>query len=424
MALNKANINHFLKRVYPRKVLDEQSDKVGKLLAMMPRNSRGFGESYDVGIEYGRLVSSGADFTKTQTLASSTAPQGKKFANAEVTHYTLARITGNVVRKARAGNDGMFKEALTSKGRKVFATEVHRMSRAIYEAGYGVIGQVGSITNGDATNDLIVLKYRQDVINFDEDMVIGLVINTGKSAAMRDSGDTTTVARVDRALGYVYCDDNVVTKINGAAPDDYIAIDGDRGTGATPTKIMPDGLEAWVPPTAPGGSDSFKGINRSSDVTRLAGWRLGAKNKTVRESFMEGPYLVQEDITSFMTIFTNPARFKELALDIESSKVFHREVFQSAVAKIGIKGAVIEHEMGELRVIPDPYCPYAYSWGLDLSYWELRSEGPWPDFLTFDDGNMITVDAADQAEIRGGGDMNMVCRNPGAQIIFDHLTNG
>lgn len=421
MALNKTNVNHFLKRIYPRQVLDIQSDKIGRLLAMMPRSSKGFGESYDVGVEQGRLVASGADFTKTQALASSTAPGGSKFVNTEVTHYSLARITGNVVRKARAGNDGMFKEALTIKGRKVFATEVHRMSRAIYEAGYGVIGQIGSITNATGTNDRIVLKYRQDAINFDKDMVIGLTTNTGKSAAMRDSGDTTTVVAVDRANGYVDIADNLTSKITGAANNDFIVVDGDRGTGASPTKLVVDGLEAWIPPTTPTAT-LFKNVDRSVDPVRLGGWRLACASLSVREAFLRGPYLVQEDIQSFMTIFCNPARFQAFALDVESGKIFTEETFKSGKAGIGVNGAIIKHELGEVRIIPDPYCPYSYSWGLDLDTWELRSEGPWPDFLTFDDGNMITVDAADQAEIRGGGDVNIVCSNPGANIIFDHAT--
>ncbi len=419
MAVSKALTTQYLKRLYPDKVRMLMGEKSGKLLAMMKRNPKGFGESYDVGVEYGRLVSSGADFTKTQALASSGAPAGKKFAVTEVTHYTMARITGNIVRKANSsGNDGIFKEVLTVKSKKAFNTEIHRASRAVYEAGYGIVGVIGA---SGITTDTITLADKEDAVNFDIGMVVFLVANTGESAASRNSGTTITVLAVDRSAGTVQFTAGVVATIGAAADGDFIVVDGDRGTGATPTKLVMSGVKAWIPASVAATGDSHFGVDRASDPTRLAGWRVAGLGKSIRESFIDASYLVQNDADVFSHIFTHPANFASLAKELEGSKLFTAADFKTK-AGIGIRGAMLQaEEIGEVAIIPDRYCPKKKSFCLDMETWELRSEGTWPQFMTFgDQGDLMTVDAADQAEVRVGGDLNVVCHAPMNNCIINH----
>ena len=418
MAISKANSTQWLKRVYPEKVRMLMGDSYGKLLAMVRKSGKGFGESLDIGVEHGRLPSTGADFAKTQALATSTAPANKKFAVVETTHYTLARIQGNIIRKTKAGSDGIFKEVLGNKSRSAFNTEAHAISRGVYSQGYGTIGRIGSIST-----DTITLTNEEDAINFDIDMEVALTDGSGddESAIMRDTGTALKVIAVDRSAGTVQLE-SVVSTITGAAAGDYIVRDGDRAITAQPAKLMPSGLEAWNPRTVAASGDLHFGVDRFSDVTRLAGHRLNALDMTEREAYIKATFKVMNDGATVSTIFTHPARFEKFALDLEGSKLFNAVNFKSSVAQVSIPGAEVMTSYGMVRIIPDSYCPFDLSFAAELDYLELRSEGSWPDFLTFDDGNFITVDGADQGEVRVGGDLQFVNYKPNCACLIKHDT--
>lgn len=422
MAISKTNSTHYLKKKYPDAVKYAMGESYGKFLAMVRKKTDGLGEGLDIGVEHGRLPSTGADFDKAQTLAGSQKPANKKFSVTEVTHYTIARITGQIIRKTKAGDSGIFKAALNNKSRTAFNTEIHCLSRAVYDTGYGVIGRIAS---GGVSSATVTLDNKEDAINFDVGMEVGFVDGSGgdETAAMRDSGAALGVASVDRSAGTVTFDANVST-VSGAAALDYLVRDGDRGTGSSPTKLMPSGLKGWCPDSVASSGDSFFGVDRYTDVTRLAGHRIGGLNKTVREAFIDATFEVMNDGATVTTIFCHPAKFGQLAKDVEAQKLFNATSFKSYKAELSIPGAKVMTPYGEVNIIPDAYCPVDRAWALDLSTIELRSEGTWPDFLTFDDGNFITVDGADQGEVRVGGDMQLVCYSPNRMCLvnFDSAT--
>lgn len=416
MAMNKTNASHFLKRTYPKKTRDIQATRKGKLWAMIPRSTEGFGESYDVGMEYGGLVGVGADFTKARNRSIATGASGSKFAVTEKSFYSFAHIDGNLMRKAKAGSEGMIKDRLVKASERAFEAFNHRMSRYCYGDGYTPLGVISSDTTLAST--VIVLTRPEDAINFKVNDVLFLAPDASTSAA-RNSGATVTVSKVDRNLGRLTITTTLSTTIAAAAAGDLIFVDGDRGTGAAPTRLQPLGVDGWNPFTAPGGSDSFFGVNRSNDEVRLAGWRMGGLNKTERQATLEALYQVQNDGAEFVTFVMHPKRMREIAKDIEGNKFWSSVDLPSAVAGISIKGAKWMTEWGEVTMIADPYCPSNIIRGMDLSTWSYRSEGPMPDFLTFDDGNLITIEASDQGELRVGGDFELVCEHPPANIVID-----
>ena len=46
------------------------------------------------------------------------------------------------------------------------------------------------------------------------------------------------------------------------------------------------GLGAWLPSSAPGSTDSFFGVNRSSDATRLGGIRFDGSSLPLEEALI------------------------------------------------------------------------------------------------------------------------------------------
>lgn len=416
MAMNKTNASHYLKRVYPKKTRDFAVTRKGKLWASIPRDDGGFGESYDVGMEYGGLVGVGSDFTKARARSIAAGSTGAKFSVTEKTFYSFAHIDGNLMRKAKATSEGLIKSQLVKASDRAFEAFNHRMSRYCYGNGYTQLGVIDSTTTLAST--VIVLTRPEDAINFKVNDEIFLAPDASTSAA-RNAGAKVVVTKVDRNLGKLTISTTLNVTIAAAAAGDLIFVDGDRGTGAAPARVQPLGVDGWNPFTAPGGSDSFFGVNRSNDEVRLSGWRMGGLNKTARQATLEALFQVQNDGAEFVSFFMHPKQMREIAKDIEGNKFWSSVDLPSAVAGISIKGAKWMTEWGEVNMIADPYCPANIIRGMDLSTWCYRSEGPMPDFMTFDDGNIITVADADQGELRVGGDFELVCEDPYRNIVID-----
>ena len=415
MALNKTNATHFLRRTYPKKTRDLYSTKAGKLWAMLPRTYEGFGESYDVGMEFGGLNGAGADFTKARARAAASGASGVKFAVTELPYYSFAQISGNLMRKAKASGEGMIKDRLIKASERAYRAFNHRMSRYCYGNGYTPLGTIASTTTLAST--ILELANVEDAINFEVNDVIGFAPDLSTSA-MRNSGATLTVTKVDRNLGKVTVSANIST-VTGTAVGDYIFVDGDRGTGAAPTRVLPMGVGGWNPATAPGGSDSFFGVNRSTDEVRLAGWRMGGLNKTPRVAVLDGIFQILNDRAESATVFMHPRQMRDIARDIESNKFWSSADLPSAIAGVSIKGAKWMTEWGEVNMVSDAYAPVNEIRILDLDTWEYRGEGNFPDYLTFDDGNVITLESADAGELRVGGDFELICHDPKRNLVID-----
>lgn len=413
MGLNKTNASHYLKRVYPRKVHDQYSTRMGKLWASIPRSSEGFGESYDVGMEYGGLNGVGSDFTKARARSIANGATGAKFAITETSFYSFAHIDGNLMRKAKATGEGLIKQKLVKAADRAMRAFNHRMSRYIYGDGYTPLGVISTDTTLASTT--IVLTRPEDAINFEVNDTVFLAPDASTSAA-RNSGATVVVSGVNRAAGTLTITTTLTTTIAAAAHGDLIFVDGDRGTGSSPTRVQPVGADAWNPFSAPG---TLFGVTRSADPVRLGGWRAGGLGKTEREATIDGLYQVMNDGAEFVTFFMHPKRIRNLAKDIEGQKFWTSADLPSGVAGISVKGFKWMTDYGEVNLVADPYCPSNIIRGLTLDTWELRGEGSVPDFLTFDDGNIITVADADQGELRVGGDFQLICHEPKMNIVID-----
>src|SRR5690606_37988352 len=112
------------------------------------------------------------------------------------------------------------------------------------------------------STNTITLTEADDVRNFKIGMTLiasanadGSTPRTGSAVVTAVDEDTGTVT-VDSAAG-----------ITSFANSDYLFRKGDPGTCV-------DGLEVMFPLTAPTTGDSFRGVDRSVDVRRLAGCRV------------------------------------------------------------------------------------------------------------------------------------------------------
>jgi hypothetical protein len=172
-----------------------------------------------------------------------------------------------------------------------------------------------------------------------------------------------------------------------------------------------------LPVTAPTSGDSFWGVDRSVDVTRMAGVRFDGSSETIEEALIDASALVareggQPDMC-FMPFASWAALEKSLGSKVQYVDVKHDE------ADIAFAGIRIHAPYGPITVIPDRNCPSATAYLLQMDTWKFRSLGKAPHILTYGMEGLeaLRVGAADALEIRIGYYGNLVCNAPGWNCV-------
>jgi len=181
-------------------------------------------------------------------------------------------------------NAGAFIDAAKLQIDGGFRNLTNNIASELFSNGTGARGQIGSGTNTSGSNYSITLSNAQQIVNFEVGMVlVNFVISSGSISSV--SSTQLTIATVDRANGIITGVLNSGTDSSWTTANNYMGVYGDVVSGAisTGTSLCLSGLAAWIPQTTPSVSDSFRGVNRSVDPTRLAGLRYDASAYTIEE---------------------------------------------------------------------------------------------------------------------------------------------
>ena len=172
----------------------------------------------------------------------------------------------------------------------------NNMAFELFGSGTATRGVIGSaITNPSSGVYQFTLQNPQNVVQFEVGMTIqasatdgGAVIPTGTPATPA----LGTVSSVNRSTGVIQFTVAQGTPNSSWANGNYITVQGDippaggSGSGplgATGSYLAASGLSAWVPATDPASTDSYWGVNRSVDPSRLAGLRYDATSYSIEE---------------------------------------------------------------------------------------------------------------------------------------------
>jgi hypothetical protein len=85
-------------------------------------------------------------------------------------------------------------------------------------------------------------------------------------------------------------------------------------------------------------------------------------------------------------------------------------------ASISFSAIQLNGPGGVIKVVADRSCPDTYSWGLDLSTWDLSSAGQLVHIVEDDGNKMLRQSSSDGVEVRLRSYSNLLCRNPAANI--------
>lgn len=390
--------------------------KKNPFLALVPKDESpsGFAGKYiPVPLVYGTPQGRSATFTNAQN--NQTAPYLSSFFVYRVSNYQLATITNELL-EATKDNAGAFVDEAKLVMDTSFRNISNDLAHDLFGNPQGSRGSIASISTG-----VIVLTESASVVNFEVGMVLVSYSVSGNTPTISTGGNLGYIIAVNRSAGEITVSATqggvAGTPTNWSTTFPELAVQGDINfvaNGLLPANMLKvSGLSSWLPQTAPTTGDSFWGVDRSVDPTRLAGVRFDGSAESIEEALIDGSSLVareggQPDMC-FMSFASYAALEKSLGAKVQYVDVKHEE------ADIAFAGIRIHAPYGPITVVPDRSCPPQTAFLLQMECWKFRSLGRAPHVLTYGMEGLeaLRVGSADALEIRIGYYGNLICNAPG-----------
>ena len=402
-----------LKEVYSKDAVEDLVYDKNPLLGLIKKNQNMTGAYEVVPTIYGNPQARSASFSRAVTRSTSTNTASKSFLVTRVTDYSLASISNHVI-LASKNDEGAFLRALTLEIDGAIKSLTNSIATAVYGTGYGAIGQIGSIST-----TTITLLDLNNIVNFEVGMELMLssAESTATLRALGTSGNGLIITSIDRIAGTITFAANVTDATSGiptAAANDYIFVRGDREDSATPARLRISGLPAWcVYGGVAGSGDSFFGVDRAADKTRLGGLYYDGSAVPIEEALIEGAMLAGREGGMIDHYFMSFPKYSALEKAL-GSKVQYVDL--KANANIAFRGIRVNGPSGEINVIPDRSCPNNRCFGLTLSTWTLGSIGPMVRVIDADGLEILRQATLDGFEYRSAFYGNLYCNAPGWNI--------
>ena len=400
-SLNMSAFQSALKRMYPHSRIENLTFRSNVAYAMLPKEPDVGGESWSIVVHYEDGPGRSAKFNIAQ--ANKAGSKKVDFRLTAVEDYSLASITGKVW-AASKGNTKAFLTAAKSELDAAFNTAKRSCGISVFRNGTGSIGVISSGTTIGSTT--LTLSNRSDINNFGAGQYI--VFSDADGGTLRDNGARRQIESINRSAGSMVLDD-VINASGSVETGDYIYIEGDAQNGTGNALERVSGLDSWLPTTAPTAGDSFFSVDRSVDVTRLAGNRINASGMTVEEALIEAGTIIAEQGGEPDCCFVPFLVWKQLMLELGTRKVYREE----KIAGVSFKGVEIICPGGTVTVYADRNCPAGKAYMLTKSSWRYYSIGNMPAILNLDDvGTFLREASADGYELRVGGYPQVGCMAP------------
>lgn len=389
-------------------------------LALIPKDespSGMAGKYIPCPLVYGTPQGRSATFSTAQT--NQTATYDVSFFVYRASNYQLVTITNELI-EATKDDIGAFIDQVKLNMDTGFRNISNDLAHDLFAPATGERGQIGSISTG-----AITLTNANDVVNFEVGMSLVSYSVSGQTPTQSTSAAVGYVIAVNRSSGVVTVaatqGGSAATPTNWSTSFKYLAVEGDISfvsNGLRPGNALKiAGLSYWLPATAPTSGDSFWGVDRSVDPTRLAGVRFDGSSESIEEALIDASSLVAREggmpDMCFMNFASYAALEKSLGAKVQYVDVKHEE------ADIAFAGIRIHAPYGPITVIPDRSCQPQTAYLLDLKTWKLRSLGKMPHILTYGLEGLegLRVGSADAMEVRIAYYGNLTCNAPGWNCV-------
>lgn len=415
---NSANQIAALKELYTddKEYMKDLVYKENPFLALVPKNESpdGFAGKYiPVPLEYGTPQGRSHSFSNAQN--QQTATSLASFFVYVINDYQLVTIT-NLLMEQTKSNAGAFVDAAKLQMDGGFRNITNNIAFELFADGSASRGVIGSGSASGLTQT-ITLSNAQQIVAFEVGMLLVNFVNTAGTISSVSS-ETMLVTSVNRATGVI------VGTLSGAdasfsTAGNQLGISGDVVSGSTGTGsyLGLSGLAAWIPTSSPASTDSFWGVNRSADPTRLAGCRFDARAYTIEEGMTNALAFLNREggkpDLCIMDFASYAALVNALGAKVQYVQVKHDEV------EVAFEGITFQSAYGRVTVLADRSCPPQTAYLLTMSTWKLRSLGKVPHILTYGMEGLegLRVGSADALEVRIGYYGNLICSAPGFNCV-------
>ena len=422
---NSSNQIASLKELYTddKEYMKDLVYKENPFLALVPKDESpdGFAGKYiPVPLEYG--TPQGRSHTFVNAQSQQTAAQLVSYFVYVIADYQLVTIT-NLLMEQTKSNAGAFVDAAKLQMDGGFRNITNNIAFELFASGTATRGSSASTssqTGGIAPGGVVLpLTNAQQIVAFE----VGMLLVASATDGGAPSTDSVIITAVDRANGIVTGTASAATlSANWAigTGSAFLTIAGDlpsTGASNTGSYLALSGLAAWIPTVTPASNDSFWGVNRSADPTRLAGLRYNATAQTIEEGMTNALAFVNREggkpDLCIMDFASYAALVNALGAKVQYVQVNHDEV------EVAFEGITFQSAYGRVTVLADRSCPPLTAYLLTMSTWKLRSLGKVPHILTYGMEGLegLRVGNADALEIRIGYYGNLICSAPGWNCV-------
>lgn len=416
MAATISTADKILKYLYSPKELLNAVYKDNPLFALLPKAGGFTGRSLIHALTYGNSLARSAAFATAQGRAGINGASGTDSGFNRDVNFTVTRVKNYAMYTieqelllAAVGDRSSFVRGLTQLVDGTLQTLNNDFGRDVYGSGLGELGQMTAISGSGPYTWTVGEAITQIEVGME------IVVSTGstKTAALRNSGGGVAVVSVDRAAGTF----TTTTNPDSAVANDWLFIKGDRPAGSTTaigSMLKIAGMEAWNPVTSPSASESFFGVDRSVDATRLAGQRLSIASLQPEEGLITALNALAREGGDPSHIFMNFSDEKNVKLAL-GSRV---DAEYTQVGDIGFESIRVRGPKGPVRIYADRNAPVGYGRILTLNTWELKHLG---DLVNRgdagNDGGLAREYQADRFEGRMSFYGNLLCHAPSKNMV-------
>jgi hypothetical protein len=253
--------------------------------------------------------------------------------------------------------------------------KMQRLGHQVWGSGNAVLARVESVTGGGSSAvTAIVLTNYKDAVHFDSGDKQTIRVASGAITGLRTG--VYTVTKVNRYNSSGKAELTVAETVATVAGDraqanDYIFNSGFYDTTLGTNALM--GIQAWIPTSDPS-SDTFFGVDRTSDMQMLAGWR-GTWEGSIRASAERlASIMGQYFDTDFSALWLSNYRWWQLKEELSAEGRFYIDETKSM--EFGTAAMRMITPSGSVVVVADPYAPNDAGYFLRHDDITIHSTGP------------------------------------------------
>lgn len=382
-----ATASNFIKRYYtPQYTVNTIAKQESRFLNLIHHDTGGSGDDYNFLNIYGDNPSGSQDFNEAQTTGQNAMSGGAQFKVTWCNDFQVPSVGKDIIAKTKNKAGGWIPQ-LKNEMNSSLRYSAHRRSVALFTTGFG---ELATVTNAIGAGFVVTVGNprtgavdRSCTFRFVKGMT--LVFSATISGSVLRVGQSAKITKVDYSAGTLTLD-TALNAITGLVINDVIFTKGDRQDSATPARLRPAGLPAWVPTTAPTAAENFFGQDRTTN-SFLYGWIIDgtATGKSLMQCLVEAAnYCSTVGGATKLVAVLSTAKFIELSASLDVKQY----TMITGRGGVGYKTIVVYADGVELPVISEKYCPDSEGYVADPGAIHHPSIGEAPH-IDDEDGNQI-----------------------------------